>query len=159
VEQPAYAAAGLQLVREQGAGRCGFLIADRSDAFERRDAHVPRAGLIALSSVLHVNGPFANSISSAIGGAWIAGSFETGAVEAPSTNVPVATRGGDLFRGSRIVTGGCREDARGILETKREIKELEGRLASERDALQRLGEETATFESAIAQALNAIGAL
>ena len=47
----------------------------------------------------------------------------------------------------------------GILETKREIKELRERIQAERDALFRLAEETAGLEAAIAQASNAIAAL
>src|SRR4029079_4680629 len=45
------------------------------------------------------------------------------------------------------------------LETKRDIKELVERVAAERDALLRLGQETALLEATIAQASNAISAL
>ena len=57
------------------------------------------------------------------------------------------------------MSGGSRDDARGILETKREIKELRERIAGERDALSRLAEETAQLEGAIATASHAIAAL
>src|SRR5206468_11230986 len=50
-------------------------------------------------------------------------------------------------------------EARGILETKREIKELRDRVAADRAMVARLGEEVAHFESAIAQASTAIAAL
>ena len=40
------------------------------------------------------------------------------------TPLPVATLDGDVFRGPHLVSGGGRAEARGILETKREIKEL-----------------------------------
>ena len=50
------------------------------------------------------------------------------------------------------MSGGLREDSRGILETKRDIKDLRFRITGERDALSRLTEETAGFERAIAQA-------
>jgi chromosome segregation protein len=66
---------------------------------------------------------------------------------------------GDLFRGPHLVSGGDRAEARGILETKREIKVLRDRIASERDALARLAQDTAEIESVIAHASSAIAAL
>jgi chromosome segregation protein len=160
VEQPHFAAAGLALVREQGAGRCGFLIA--SEAVPAAAAGIPAQapeGLAAMSSVVRVNGPFAEAIRHAIGDAWIADSFERAAAGARVTTLPVVTTTGDLFRGPHLVSGGDRDEARGILETKREIKDLTERVASEREALFRLAEETAGLEAAIAQAGNAISAL
>src|SRR5262249_27161111 len=50
-------------------------------------------------------------------------------------------------------------DGRGILETKREIKELRERIGAERASLGRLTEEAAGLETAIAHASNAIAAL
>src|SRR5262249_37790458 len=49
--------------------------------------------------------------------------------------------------------------ARGILETKREIKELRDRIAGDRESLARVAQEAAGFESDIAHATNAIAAL
>src|SRR4030095_14802601 len=63
------------------------------------------------------------------------------------------------FRGPHVVTGGTPDEARGILETKRQIRELRGRLEEGRDALQQLAEETQQFEITIAQALSGITAL
>jgi chromosome segregation protein len=57
------------------------------------------------------------------------------------------------------VTGGLHEAAKGILETKGEIKGLRTRIQTERDALARLAEETTSLDAAIAQATNAIAAL
>ena len=65
VERPEHAAAGFELVREQGAGRCGFLItsAERGPSAELADPRgpsssaVPGRRLVALSSVVRVNGP------------------------------------------------------------------------------------------------------
>src|SRR3989442_65153 len=66
---------------------------------------------------------------------------------------------GEVFHGPALVSGGTRAEARGILETKREIKELRDRIAVERGALTRLAQETTELEAAIAQASNAITAL
>jgi chromosome segregation protein len=159
VESGEQAAAGFQLLREQHAGRCGFLIASRGiDAVESR-AHAFDADLVPLASVVNVTGPFAAAIRTALGDAWIAPSYERAAAASHDTMLPVATAGGELFRGPSRVSGGSREDARGILETKRDIKDLRARLAGERDALGRLLEETAEFERTIATATHVIAAL
>ena len=88
---------------------------------------------------MRVNGPFAGAIRAAIGDAWIADVVRRRRRRpAGSTPLPVATLDGDVFRGPHLVSGGGRDEARGILETKREIKELRDRIAAEREALARL---------------------
>jgi chromosome segregation protein len=179
VERPEHAAAGFQLVREAGAGRCGFLITSAAEAPAVAGFHasmsvtgdvsyIPPAsrsqrplpeGMTALSSVVRVNGPFAAAIQQAIGEAWIAPSYDRAAAGSRLTTMPVATPEGDVFRWPHLVSGGGRAEARGILETKREIKELRDRIAGDRDALVRLAQETAELESTIAHASSAIAAL
>ena len=170
VERPEYAAAGFDLVREAGAGRCGFLITSAEAGStpttqrgrECRTLSADRAvpdGLVALSSTVRVNGPFADAITHAIGEAWIADSYDSAQAASRLTAVPVVTVDGAVFRGPQLVSGGSRDDARGILETKREIKELRERIDVERSALFRLAEETAALEGTIATATQAIAAL
>src|SRR5204862_137388 len=72
------------------------------------------------------------------------------------TPLPVGTMSGDVFRGPHLVSGGGREEARGILETKREIKELRERIHIERARLVRLAEEAAGLETTSAHASHAI---
>jgi chromosome segregation protein len=170
VERPEHAAAGFELVREERAGRCGFLISSSAETDhggvlraeqappERTAAAVPD-GLVAMSSVVGVNGPYAAVIRLAIGDAWIAESYGAAAAFSASAPVPIASREGELFRGAHLVTGGTPAEARGILETKREIADLRRRIEAEREALFKLGEETAGLEGSIAQASNAIAAL
>src|SRR6185436_1729540 len=122
------------------------------------DGTVP-SDIHALSSVVRINGPFAAAIRAAIGDAWIAPSYARAAEASALTPWPVATMEGDLFRGPHLVSGGDRAEARGILETKREIKVLRDRMASERDALARLTQDTAEIETVIAHASSAIAAL
>src|SRR5207253_4413550 len=76
VERPEHAAAGFQLVREAGAGRCGFLVAsaaqtpavagvhtsmrvtgDVSYVSSAASARPLLEGIVALSSAVRVNGP------------------------------------------------------------------------------------------------------
>jgi chromosome segregation protein len=165
VERPEYAAEGLQLVREHGEGRCGFLITSAVQAAARVPAGsvleppVETDGLVALSSVVTVTGPHAAAIRTTIGHALIAGSYERGARASGEAHVPVGTLNGDLFRGPHVVTGGSRDSARGILETKREIKELRERLTSERAALERLAAGITALEQTIVDVSAAIAAL
>jgi chromosome segregation protein len=185
VERPEHAAAGFQLVRDAGAGRCGFLVTSTVEPpavtggfFARMSVTgdpgpdlnlaptlatgpnrpVP-AGCVALSSVVRVNGPFAAAIRQAIGEAWIAQSYDGAAAASRLTPLRVATLDGDVFRGPHLISGGGSAEARGILETKREIKELRERIGAGRQALSRLAQETAELETAIAHASSAIAAL
>ena len=165
VERPEQAAAGLQLLREENAGRCGFVVTSAVDpdaAYSHTAPGVglaPPSGIVALSSVVRVNGPFADAIRLAIGDAWIAGGYERAAEASRSTSAPVATLAGDVFHGPHVVSGGGHEGARGILETKREIKEIRDRITAEREDLYRLAAETAGLEGTMAQASNGIAAL
>jgi chromosome segregation protein len=163
VERPEHASAGFDLVRQEGAGRCGFLIAvpaaDSAMPPAATDAGVTPPGLVPLSSVVRVHGMYAGSIRHAIGGAWIADSYTHAAEASWVTGLPVATAEGDVFRGPHLVTGGTRSEARGILETKREIKDLRARIAAERETLASLAGETSTLDATIAQALHALEAL
>jgi chromosome segregation protein len=168
VERPEHAAAGFQLVREQQAGRCGFLIAGEPAASESGWPSVPDGdvddlagadGLVPLSSVLRVNGPFAAVIGQALGDARIAGSYEQASAASVRVSLPIATMGGDVFRGPRLVSGGNPQETRGILETKREIKDLAARIAEERERVFQLAEEAAGLEAVIAAASNTIALL
>jgi chromosome segregation protein len=162
VEHPEQAVAGFDLVRDAGAGRCGFLVtslAPTGSAASGRIETTPSDGMVALSSVVRVRGPFAEAIRQSMGDAWIADSYERAAQAARGTGWPVVTLAGDLFHAPHLVTGGGREEARGILATKREIKELRDRLETQRAGLFRLAEEASGFEATIAHASNAIAAL
>ena len=173
VERPEHAAAGFRLVRDANAGRCGFLVTSAVDAAatsgafgaamsaagevsfagSQAAAALPLPdGVVALSSIVRVNGPFSAAICRAIGEAAIARSYDGAAASSRTMPLPVATLDGDVFRGPHLVSGGGRADSRGILETKREIRELGVRMASDRDALARLAQETAELEGAIVQA-------
>jgi chromosome segregation protein len=72
---------------------------------------------------------------------------------------PIVTLDGHVFRGPHLVAGGGHTGARGILETRREIKELRELISSRREMVSRLGEETGAFEGTIAQATAAMAAL
>jgi chromosome segregation protein len=156
-----HARAGLEFVRREDAGRCGFIVVDEAGTVA--DSAADTAGMaspgVRLSSVIRLHGPYGAALRAAVGDAWIVESYDEGARLAGRTPLAVATLDGDVFPGSRIVEGGGKAESRGILATKREIKDLRERVALERAALARLSDETATFEQAMAHATAGIAAL
>src|SRR5262249_22885383 len=102
---------------------------------------------------------FAGVIRDAIGDARITHSYEAAAAASRMTALQVATLDGDVFRGPHLVSGGGRAEARGILETKRRIKERGEGIAGDGEDLERLSQETAELEGTMAHASNAIAAL
>jgi chromosome segregation protein len=159
VDDRAQAAAGLDFVREQAAGRCGFLVA--SVALDPGTAGLQAGGgdgLLPITSVLRVTGPFAGAIRAAVDGAWIAESRAIAEREARPGRA-IVTLEGDVFRGDAIVQGGAAGEARGILATKREIKELRERLERDETSLRSLGADIARLESAIREADEAVAVL
>ena len=96
----------------------------------------------------------------AIGEAVIVESFAAACELAPTLPVPVATLDGDVLRGAHLVTGGAKTESRGILATKREIKELrEARRSSSDGRSSGLAEEAAQFEHTIVQLTAAVVAV
>ena len=159
VERHDQAAAGLALVREQDAGRCGFVVIDPgSNGFHPTDM-IRMAGVVPVSEVLRVSGPHVATIMKVVPEAYVADTFEQAVAMSRRTAAPVATLDGDVLRGPHIVSGGAKAESRGILGTKREIKELQERIAEDRDRLARLMEDAARLEVAIAEASAAQTAL
>src|SRR3954468_13096326 len=126
------AAAGLAFARERAAGRVGFLIAGDAPADAVR-------GLIA--------------------DVQMAATSEEARAIAIETGRAVATAEGEVFRGAHRVEGGVRGEARSILATKREIKELRERAESGETMLGRMREEAGSLDVAIAAAESAISSL
>ncbi len=137
------AARGLALLRQHRAGRCGFVVAGPGapGADPGAEAQVPR--LTPLASVVSVTGPYADAIRPLLARAWLAPSYEEAVAAAALTGEPVATPDGDVCHGPRIVLGGSgREESRGILGTKRDMKELRERLAAERSTVEPAGRDS-----------------
>ena len=154
------AARGLALLRQHRAGRCGFVIAapGAPAADPGAEAQVPH--LTPLASVVSVTGPYADAIRPLLARAWLAPSYQEAVAAAALTGEPVATPDGDVCHGPRIVLGGSgREESRGILGTKRDMKELRERLAAERSTVGRLVETAADLEHRLALGFAAIESL
>ena len=159
VERHDQAAAGLALVREHDAGRCGFVVIDPdSNGYHPREV-MRMAGIVPVSDVLRIAGPHVATITKVVPEAYVADTFEQAVAMSRQTSAPVATLEGDVLRGPHVVSGGAKAESRGILATKREIKELQGRTAEARDAHARLTEDTTRLEVAIAEATSALGTL
>jgi chromosome segregation protein len=126
------AVAGLQIARERSAGRVGFLVAGDD----------PASAVRALVSSVRV-----------------AASRDEARAIAAETGGVSATIDGEVFRGTDRVEGGARGEARSILTTKREIKELRERAEAEGTRLDRLREEAASLDMTIAAAESAIASL
>ena len=148
-----HAAAGLAFARSKDAGRVGFLVAANGTP-----VHVqpPGEGLTAVSEITRPSGPAAESIRSAIANMWIAPSYDLARSAASTATGPVATTDGDVFRGAGVVQGGARAESRGILTTKREIKDLRERADEERSAVEHLRAEIGQLDVVIAAAESAI---
>ncbi|MGE5358712.1 MAG: chromosome segregation protein SMC [Bacteroidales bacterium] len=148
---------GLEFAREQAAGRCGFVVATGgTDAPREREA--PPEGATPLGAVLQVTGPHAAAIRAALGSAWIADSFAV-AEQIAREGRTVLTLDGDVFRGASVVQGGVKGEARGILATKREIKELRERIAQDEQTIRNLAAEIGGFEAAIRASEEAVAVL
>jgi chromosome segregation protein len=163
VERHDQAAAGLSLVREHDAGRCGFVVIDPESngyhPFEALGVAGTPPGIIPVSDVLRIVGPHAATIQKVVPDAYVAETFEQAVAFSRQTSAPIATITGDVFRGSHLVSGGAKAESRGILATKREIKELRVRIASDRAALAQLVDEAAALNISIAEATTAIASL
>jgi chromosome segregation protein len=154
------AAVGLQFARERDAGRVGFLVAQTSMTREaQQDVAADLPGVQSLLEVAHASGPAADAIRQAIGDAWIAETADAARSAAAMLSGPVATLDGDVFRGHHLVQGGARAGARGILATKREIKELRERVEVEHASVERLREAITALDVTVAGAESAIAAL
>jgi chromosome segregation protein len=160
----AHAAAGLDWVRGQNAGRVGFVVVQQSEtAGIDQSASVPdegaALGLTALTSIVRVSGPAADVIAGLIANAWIAPDFDTARQASAVMRGTVVTLDGDVFKSYQIVEGGVRAETKGILTTKREIKELRERAEEGTRAVDRVREELAALDLKIAGAESATASL
>ena len=154
------AARGLAFVRDRNAGRCGFVVAGGQGAGADSGAQAPVPGLTPLASVVSVIGPYADAIRPLVARAWLAPSYAEAVSAAAVTSAPIATPDGDVCHGPRVVLGGSsREESRGILRTKRDLKDLRERLAAERSRVSRLVETAADIEHRLAVGVSAIESL
>ncbi len=159
VERHEHAAAGLSLVRAEDAGRCGFVVIDPG-AGEIGAPELRRApGVVPVLDLVRVSGPYASAIRGVIHEAYVADSFDIAVAFSRLTPAPVATLAGEVLRGPHVVSGGAKAEARGILATRREIKDLGQSLEQDRQRLETAREDMRRLDLAIVEATGAIAAL
>jgi chromosome segregation protein len=128
-----HATSGLELLRARDAGRCGFVVVGEQAVERERLPAVD--GAIALDTVVQATGPYAAAVRAVLPRAYVAESLEVAIAAAHLTGAEAATPDGDIVRGRHVVVGGSRHDARGILATKNEIRELRARVDEGRDGV------------------------
>ncbi|HOQ60020.1 MAG TPA: chromosome segregation protein SMC [Vicinamibacterales bacterium] len=157
------AARALGIVKAHGAGRCGFVITGSrpgGPGAEAIDEAPPAPGLVPLASVASLAGPHADALAPLVRRAWIADSYADAVAAAALTADPVATLDGEVCLGPRLVLGGGRRDGgRGILQTKRDTRELRERLAADRSAVSALADTVAGLEHRLTLGAAALDAM
>jgi chromosome segregation protein len=153
------ASAGLRFASDRSAGRVGFLIASDPPPVVSEAPVPPLPGVTSMADVVRVSGPAERAIAGTIADAWIAESAESARSAAAVMRGPVVTLDGQVFRGPNVVQGGMRAEARGILATKREIKELRDRVESDHALLDRMRDEIGTLDVTVAEAEAAIASM
>jgi chromosome segregation protein len=119
----------------------------------------PWSSVPSLASMVRLSGPAAEAIRGLIANVYVAASRDEAAALAAGTGAVAVTRDGEVFHGAHRVEGGARDEARSILTTKREIKELRERADAGDAALVRLLEDATGLDAAIAAAESAIASL
>src|SRR5690606_890030 len=98
---------------------------------------------LAARDVVRATGPYAEAIAAVLSRGYIASSYEDAVRAARASGADVATLDGELVRGGHLVVGGAGGDARGILATKGEIKDLRARLDAGRAEVEQLSARVA----------------
>jgi chromosome segregation protein len=159
VERHDQAAAGLSLVRQQDAGRCGFVVVEPGSNGYHPYEVLRAPGIVSVFDILRVNGPHAATILKVIPEAYVAESFEQAVAFSHETVAPIATIEGDVLRGPHLVAGGAKVESRGILATRREIKELRERVERDRLTVAQLADDVTRLDASIVEATSAIARL
>ncbi len=139
---------------EADAGRCGFVVLQDTPPPGQSPAVKPPPGVRTLRDVVHAKGPHIASLTALLGDALIAESFDGARQLAGAMAVPVATLGGEVFRGPAVIEGGARRDAHGILEMRGDIERRRDELTQIAADAHRLANEMFGLDLAIANAEN-----
>ncbi len=153
------AAAGLALADSRNAGRVGFVIASSPRTAIERQPAAEGVEALPLSSVLRVTGPASEVILDLCAGAFVTETRDAARTAALQTSARVASLDGQVFHGANRVEGGTPAEARSILTTKREIKELRERADQEQADINRMRDEASGLDVLIAAAESAIVSL
>jgi chromosome segregation protein len=158
------AKAGLDLIAQENAGRCGFVVLEGASTevgrFSRAETDaVTRPGLLPIRYAVAITGPHAAAIDSVIPMAFIANDLSTALEAAGSTSGAIATLMGEVIDGPSRLSGGSKDEGRAILGIKREIKELRDRIAGEEAQRDQSVSDVAALETRVAHVSIALSAV
>ena len=148
---------GVELVASREMGRCGFVVVDETQA--SRAVRPPHPALRAVTDAVRVTGAGATAVRRLLRRRWVAPSIEEAMAASRTTEDPIATPEGVVVRGPHRITGGGVQGAGGLLAPRREIKELRERIASECQAVDRVGRAIAKGRAEADRVEQALGAL
>src|SRR5688500_5947361 len=155
------AEAGLDLIRQENVGRCGFVVLSGApqqvmSGFGRT---VAPAGLVAIRDVMRITGVHASAIGAVMPEGFIADDLASALSASEFTPASISTLSGDVVRGRMLVSGGSKDEGRAILGIKREIRELRDRIAGEEAERDQSVSDVAALETRIAHVSNAVAAV
>ena len=141
---------GMELARTDNAGRCGFVVVEAAPLAS--PDHPPHPALKPLSELVTVDGMAARAVRGLLERRWFAPSFQDAVDAARTTTDPIATPDGTVCCGPFVIRGAGKTEARGILATKGETRDLQSRLVTEETTLAGLRTELTQYASRAAQA-------
>ena len=144
------ARAGMALAASENAGRCGFVIVDAAPATEFEAP--PHPALTPLAQFVGIVGDAGPAVRGLLRRRWFAPSVDAALAAARTTDDPITTPDGTVFRGSSVVHGGGKAEALGILATKGETRELRAAMTVEEERLKRLDAEVTAYASVAVRA-------
>jgi chromosome segregation protein len=153
------AEAGLELIRQENVGRCGFVVLAGADPHVLTSPAGAPGGLISIRDVMQISGLHASAIGAIIPDGFIADDLASALHASGSTPASIATLTGDVVRGRMLVSGGSKDEGLAILGIKREIKELRDRIAGEEAERDQSVSDVAALETRVAQVANAVAAV
>ena len=149
------ALAGVELATTHGAGRCGFLISDELNHSDMSEIP-PHPALQSLFSLVRLSGPGESVVGRLLKRRWLAPSMEIATEAASLTRDPIVTLDGVVVRGAELLHGGIKQDARGLLAAKREIRESRVRIAHDVETIDHLSRELVVRKEHVAREHNAV---
>ena len=149
------ALAGVELATTHGAGRCGFLISGELNHSDMSEIP-PHPALQSLFSLVRLSGPGESVVGRLLKRRWLAPSMEIATEAASLTRDPIVTLDGVVVRGAELLHGGIKQDARGLLAAKREIRESRVRIAHDVETIDHLSRELVVRKEHVAREHNAV---
>ena len=123
----AQAEAGLELIRQENVGRCGFVVLEAAGessvmsgfltaeaSAEAVSRTIVPSGLAPIREVVRITGPHAAAIDAAIPQGFIADDLATALNAARSTSGGIATLTGEVIHGRFLLSGGGKDEGRAI---------------------------------------------